>query len=209
MSESAPPEREIVDEYLTAVSSLKMSCRSSLPCMDALHMFRSLVDCTAYCLCSHAYVFYASGCTSGLDMPAMMASPQLGFLTQSAAVKSSQASQSLSDAQKGELHQFLSTVHLNMCQCYLKTEKWALARETATKVLQVQPDNPKALFRRGVASLALREIESAAEDLARAHQLCPSDTSIAQQLKIAQKLNDESEAAAERKMRGAFKNMFK
>ena len=47
------------------------------------------------------------------------------------------------------------------------------------QVLDVQPDNAKALFRRGVANMNLNKIEQAESDLRRAQEISPEGSNTA------------------------------
>jgi predicted nicotinamide N-methyase len=58
----------------------------------------------------------------------------------------------------------------------LKLEKFDTVEADVSAVLQVEPDNSKALFRRGQARCALRNWEGAVEDLRRVVQLQPDGT---------------------------------
>ena len=61
----------------------------------------------------------------------------------------------LDDAQKAELGKVSAALKLNRAMCHLKLEKWADADKDCREVLEKDPANLKALFRRGKAKLAL------------------------------------------------------
>ena len=50
---------------------------------------------------------------------------------------------------------------LNLAACYLKEEKWEKAVARATKVLDNDPENTKALFRRGHGRIYINDLERA------------------------------------------------
>ncbi|KAJ3209856.1 peptidyl-prolyl cis-trans isomerase cpr6 [Dinochytrium kinnereticum] len=92
---------------------------------------------------------------------------------------------------------------LNISMCYLKLQKWLLASNEATKVLDLHntlsartdgletlmtvQDVTKARFRRGQAKVGLKELEFAIADLGEAAKLSPEDKMIARELALAQK----------------------
>ncbi len=59
-------------------------------------------------------------------------------------------------------------IHLNMAACQLRTKDFNTAIYNCTQVLTLQPDNAKALFRRGTARHALGQTEEALKDLTKA-----------------------------------------
>lgn len=86
-----------------------------------------------------------------------------------------------SDMDEG-LHLRRSVVYVALClnsaQACIKQSKWADASEHATRVLAIEAQNTKALYRRGVASMELASesrLEQARTDLAQFVQLEPSN----------------------------------
>ena len=67
----------------------------------------------------------------------------------------------LTDEQKGECDALKFTADLNLAACYLKEEKWEKAVARATKVLDNDPENTKALFRRGHGRIYINDLERA------------------------------------------------
>ena len=67
----------------------------------------------------------------------------------------------LTDEQKEECDALKSTADLNLAACYLKEEKWEKAVARATKVLDNDPENTKALFRRGHGRIYINDLERA------------------------------------------------
>ncbi|CAE7923643.1 EMB2745, partial [Symbiodinium necroappetens] len=65
-------------------------------------------------------------------------------------------------------------VDLNLALCYLKLERWDAARRSASRALEVEPENPKGLYRRGLASARLDLLDAAHDDLSKAWQHSPS-----------------------------------
>eukprot|EP00435_Cladocopium_sp_Y103_P023163 s427_g5.t1 len=65
-------------------------------------------------------------------------------------------------------------VDLNLALCYLKLERYDSARRCASRVLEVDPENSKALYRRAVALRSLERAEEAERDLMIAWQVSKS-----------------------------------
>eukprot|EP00439_Symbiodinium_sp_Y106_P059941 s1778_g8.t2 len=65
-------------------------------------------------------------------------------------------------------------VDLNLALCYLKLERWDAARRSASRALEAEPENPKGLYRRGLASARLDLLDAAHDDLSKAWQHSPS-----------------------------------
>lgn len=63
--------------------------------------------------------------------------------------------------QEKQVKDLTDTMHLNLAACYIKEEKWEKAAQRAGKVLEKQPENAKALFRRGHARIFLNDFDSA------------------------------------------------
>lgn len=109
-----------------------------------------------------------------------------------------------------ELKQRRSVVYMALClnsaQACIKQSKWADASEHATRVLAVEAQNAKALYRRGVASMELASesrLEQARTDLAQFVQLEPSNREardrlqqVKEQLKEVRRLEKERYAVA-------------
>lgn len=83
--------------------------------------------------------------------------------------------------------------YLNLAACQMRHHNFENVVKNASKALNLQPNNAKALYRRGSAYLELQEYEKAQEDLLAAQQLEPKNQAIARQLQIlksrVQKLN--------------------
>jgi serine/threonine protein kinase len=72
------------------------------------------------------------------------------------------------------------TCLLNRAACRLKVREFSGAAEDCSQVLAGDPDNVKALFRRGQALVELQRLEEAKADLLRAAKLAPKDQGIRQ-----------------------------
>lgn len=63
---------------------------------------------------------------------------------------------------------------LNLALCYIRLEQWEAARKCTTQALEIEPQNAKGLYRRGVASARLGLLDAAEADLKAANALVPS-----------------------------------
>ncbi|UYV63451.1 FKBPL [Cordylochernes scorpioides] len=83
--------------------------------------------------------------------------------------------------------------YLNLAACQLKHRNYDHAVVNCTKALEIDPDNPKALYRRGTGYIHLQEYERAKLDLDKALELEPNRKAIQRQQIIlkarVQKLN--------------------
>eukprot|EP00455_Lapot_gusevi_P049740 TRINITY_DN7109_c0_g1_i6.p1 TRINITY_DN7109_c0_g1~~TRINITY_DN7109_c0_g1_i6.p1 ORF type:complete len:347 (+),score=160.74 TRINITY_DN7109_c0_g1_i6:106-1146(+) len=77
-----------------------------------------------------------------------------------------------------QLNQLKSVFHLNMAACCLKLRQFPKVVENCNKVLEQDPNNQKALFRRGQANIDLDEWDSARSDLQRALDLLRADPNV-------------------------------
>jgi tetratricopeptide (TPR) repeat protein len=68
----------------------------------------------------------------------------------------------------------------------VKTNEWQLAIDAATRALEIEPKNVKALFRRGKSYSAINEPEKAVNDLNLAFELDANDPQIRNELRAAQ-----------------------
>merc|ERR1712079_24560 len=76
------------------------------------------------------------------------------------------------------------SVNNNMSLICSKRKDWSAATEHATKALDVEPNNMKALMRRGQAQLQNGNLEEAKRDLKKALSLDKSNTVIKKLLKV-------------------------
>eukprot|EP00238_Polyblepharides_amylifera_P008868 CAMPEP_0196579316 /NCGR_PEP_ID=MMETSP1081-20130531/20025_1 /TAXON_ID=36882 /ORGANISM="Pyramimonas amylifera, Strain CCMP720" /LENGTH=389 /DNA_ID=CAMNT_0041898851 /DNA_START=191 /DNA_END=1360 /DNA_ORIENTATION=+ len=87
---------------------------------------------------------------------------------------------------------------LNTALCKLKRSLWKPAHDDCTEVLDLQPHNVKALFRRGQAGIQLDQWDEAEKDFKKAQQLDPTlRREISSQMKI---LTDKKKAQNQKDM---------
>jgi tetratricopeptide (TPR) repeat protein len=94
--------------------------------------------------------------------------------------------------------------HLNIASCCVKLGLWKIAANNCTKALEIKPDHPKALYRRGQAQAQLGELTAAKEDLERALELSGGDAAVAAELEAVK----QRMAAAKEKEKKMFSKMF-
>eukprot|EP00897_Mesotaenium_endlicherianum_P005890 jgi/Mesen1/5329/ME000266S04519 len=94
--------------------------------------------------------------------------------------------------------------YLNLAACFLKLNRFDDAIGHCSVVLAEEPNNGKALFRRGKARAALGQTETARDDLQKANKLSPKDKAI---LKELQALKEEDKKSLEKQKR-LYKGMF-
>lgn len=93
---------------------------------------------------------------------------------------------------------------LNSALVKLKQKQYKEAISLCNTVLSADMDNPKALYRRGQANVALSNLELAQEDFQRASKFLPNDQSILTELKSVQ-----TKLAKYKKMeRASYARMF-
>merc|ERR1719181_2068163 len=100
------------------------------------------------------------------------------------------------DESTKDVRLLVATAYLNLSACFLKTQQWTHASNTATRAMQGDKDPPdpkhdvlapekkaKALFRRAQAqSEGFGNYEKAKEDLQKAVELAPEDKAVQQEL---------------------------
>ena len=99
---------------------------------------------------------------------------------------------------------FLISANLNLALCYLKTKQFVETKEACNKVLDLDPKNEKALFRRGQAHMELTDMELAVKDFEAVVEIEPKNTAAAKQIVICNNII-KKELAKEKKL---YANMF-
>lgn len=107
------------------------------------------------------------------------------------------------DLEKARVSLLIST-NLNLALCFLKTKESADAREACDKVLELDPKNEKALFRRGQAYLDLASPDLALKDFQEVVKIEPKNTAAMKQVAYCQSVI-KKELAKEKKL---YANMF-
>jgi len=76
---------------------------------------------------------------------------------------------------------------LNMALCKLKLERWTEAIDNCKMVLNIDKNNVKATYRKGLAFIGLGEYEKATDDFKTVLQLQPSNGEAKAQLELIKK----------------------
>ncbi|KAL6764669.1 cyclophilin-type peptidyl-prolyl cis-trans isomerase [Haematococcus lacustris] len=111
----------------------------------------------------------------------------------------------MTEEQQAQAGQVEQACVLNRAACRMKLGRHQAAASDCSSILEQQPDNVKALFRRGQCLVALNQVEEGVKDLKRAQQLEPSDKGIAAALAAANKII----AAEVKKQQATYARMFK
>lgn len=92
----------------------------------------------------------------------------------------------------------------NMAASYIRTNNFEKAVDYASKVLVKDPENAKALYRRGTAYHRLNNLEKAEKDLKAAVKFAPNDKAIRQELELISKAYAEYEKKSKLQFAGMF-----
>merc|ERR1719335_386274 len=124
------------------------------------------------------------------------------------------------DAGYQKVRALRASAYLNLSLCFLKTEQWTHASNTATRAMQGDKDPPdpkeavltadkkaKALFRRATAQCeGFGNFDKAIEDLRLALQHAPEDKAVQQMLRKCEVAVKKTDLAAKSKMQGFLSN---
>jgi tetratricopeptide (TPR) repeat protein len=106
---------------------------------------------------------------------------------------------------KQEVTKLKVTCHLNMAACYLKMEKEKEAIQECSSALKIEPNNVKALFRRGRAYMEEKEWEKAEEDFNKSLEMDKDNIEIKNELvRLAKKKQEQ-----DKKDKSIFGGLFK
>ncbi|KAL9953980.1 hypothetical protein ACROYT_G041465 [Oculina patagonica] len=92
--------------------------------------------------------------------------------------------QDLSDVDKQEIYQVQFSCYNNLAACLMKDSRWDRTEHYCNEALKLQPQNAKALFRRGQSYFHMKDFEKAERDLKAAEELEPKDSSIKKMLAL-------------------------
>ncbi|KAA1467621.1 TPR-like protein [Dentipellis sp. KUC8613] len=107
------------------------------------------------------------------------------------------------EKEKTEVDEMIEKIYANMSACHIKQENWKRAQETAEKALAKNPDNFKALFRKGKAlgeQGYFERAESILEEVARKN---PADAAgVNAELSRLRAIDKERERVHNQKLKG-------
>lgn len=107
-------------------------------------------------------------------------------------------------AEKVEVTEVRVSLLLNRAMALLKLERWSEAATSAGSAIKAQPENVKALYRRGVARARLGHNEAALKDLAQALELEPSNREAKRELAHVRDKVAAKRSADKKRLKGAL-----
>jgi len=102
-----------------------------------------------------------------------------------------------------EAEEMRLTLHLNIAMCALKSNDFAETVSFSSKVLKVDSQNVKALYRRGVAHMALNNLEQAKTDFKVAMEKDPNNRDVRREMVKLKKLL-EADKKRQKNLFGGF-----
>ncbi|CAD8102952.1 unnamed protein product [Paramecium sonneborni] len=92
--------------------------------------------------------------------------------------------------------------NLNLSLCYIKQKEYQMGKDFANKALEVEANNVKGLYRRGICLMNLQEFKAAGEDIKRILEIEPNneDAKLAweQLLKKKEQIKQRQKAISEK-----------
>ncbi|XP_034537670.1 peptidyl-prolyl cis-trans isomerase FKBP5 [Notolabrus celidotus] len=88
--------------------------------------------------------------------------------------------------QQKRIQDFVLTSHLNLALCFLRIKEFSQVVENCNKVIELEENNEKALYRRGEARLLRNEFSMALADFQQVLQVNPSNRAARAQISICQ-----------------------
>ncbi|KAJ1557919.1 Ribosomal biogenesis protein las1l [Nowakowskiella sp. JEL0078] len=99
----------------------------------------------------------------------------------------------------------LVACYSNLAACQLKLSNWTGAERNSSEALKQDPENAKALFRRGQANFEMGNLNKAENDFQAANKINPSDSGPVIWLKKIEEWNKELEAKQKKELRAFLK----
>ncbi|KAK4392548.1 Peptidyl-prolyl cis-trans isomerase FKBP65 [Sesamum angolense] len=130
----------------------------------------------------------------------------VNLLTPLQASKYVEYSHSLSDDEKHKANTLRFACYLNDAACKLKLGEDQAASRLCTKVLQLDPCNVKALFRRSQAYMRTSDLEKAEEDINRALAIDPNNKDVKIKLKELREKQRQYETGSQDFQHHGFKD---
>mmetsp|Transcript_31506 Transcript_31506/g.57442 ORF Transcript_31506/g.57442 Transcript_31506/m.57442 type:complete len:685 (+) Transcript_31506:72-2126(+) len=106
--------------------------------------------------------------------------------------------------QVSEAKELELSLQLNLAMAELKLENWAAATKAATKAVEMDPSNVKALFRRAQAVGKTGGLDEAAADLSQCLKLDPTNAAAKKELSAVRKRQAAHKASAKKSFSGLF-----
>jgi len=92
----------------------------------------------------------------------------------------------------------------NLAACHFQWRNYRSVVELSEKVIEVQPNNVKTLYRKGVANMELQEFDEAEKDLIAGRKLEPNNRAVNEKLGQVQQRKKIAEAKLAQRMKKMF-----
>lgn len=110
----------------------------------------------------------------------------------------------VSEQQGADIRALLVSLHGNNAQVHIKMEQWNSAINSATVVLQHEPYNVKAIYRRSVAYFRSNRLDDARNELTRVLELDPSNAAAKKELQEVHRAIKDGRS----KEKAVYSNLF-
>ncbi|EPR59296.1 peptidyl-prolyl cis-trans isomerase [Toxoplasma gondii GAB2-2007-GAL-DOM2] len=114
-------------------------------------------------------------------------------------------SENWTDEEREQQKRLELPLRLNLATCCNRLGEFSEAIEQTTKALEMDPESSKGWYRRGVARMAVGQLDEARHDFVQAAKLDPKNVEIRRELEKCKKKIEEVRA----KEKSAFGNIFK
>jgi len=180
------------DHYAAAVNLFKLS-----RWLDAFHLFQA----------AHRLALLAIGVKEKEDKK-LKAGHQKSLedhtSSTSSESRSSSGGRTLAAASLAEAWKLRTACCNNLAACHFQWGNHASVVQLSTVVLQVDPNQVKALYRRGVSYLEMKEFDFAERDLVAAHKVEPSNRAVSEALGQVKLRKKREQASMQAKMSKMF-----
>mmetsp|Transcript_9425 Transcript_9425/g.13519 ORF Transcript_9425/g.13519 Transcript_9425/m.13519 type:complete len:348 (-) Transcript_9425:798-1841(-) len=103
-----------------------------------------------------------------------------------------------------QVKQLIISLQTNLSTVCFKQNKHKMSRDVASKALEVDNQNVKALYRRAVASRAIGDVDAARADLKQAYKLDPTNTAVKKELLAIKKSLEDLKKKEKARLSKAF-----
>lgn len=103
-----------------------------------------------------------------------------------------------------QVKQLIISLQTNLSMVCFKQNKHKMSRDVASKALEVDNQNVKALYRRAVASRAIGDVDAARADLKTAYKLDPTNTAVKKELLAIKKSLEDLKKKEKARLQKAF-----
>ena len=103
-----------------------------------------------------------------------------------------------------QVKQLIISLQTNLSMVCFKQKKHKMSRDVASKALEVDTQNVKALYRRAVASRAMGDVDASRADLKEALKLDPANTAVKKELVAIKKSLEDIKKKEKARLQKAF-----